>query len=99
MPIEDEKCRYCGSQAEKYKSGTPICWSCWYWVKLDHPAATHWARVAEEFLSNVDFYDLTKYLPACDLTADEIHTLLDGARRVLEHSRATLAGPPRAATP
>jgi len=49
--------------AEKHMSGTPICWPCWNWVKLNGPAARHWLRVGGEFLSNVDMYDLTTFLP------------------------------------
>lgn len=54
----------CGKPADKFSSGVPECWGCWNWRKLDGPAARHWARVSEEFLSNVDAYDLTKFLPA-----------------------------------
>lgn len=40
------------------------CQRCWDWRKLDGPAARHWAKVAETFLSNVDTYDYIHYLPA-----------------------------------
>lgn len=80
--------------AQRYQSGRPVCWPCWNWNKLDHPAALHWAKVAEGFLSNVDAYDLTNYLPACGLTKDEAVAVLEGAQKILEHSRLILEGPP-----
>ena len=78
--------------AEKRMSGTPICWAHWNWVKLNEPAARHWARVAEEFLSNVDMYDVTKFLPACGLTEEQMGTMIDSARKVRDHSIEVLKG-------
>lgn len=77
----------CGREAEKISSGSPECWPCWNRRKLDLPAARHWARVADEFLSNVDFYDLQKFLPACGLTDDEVSTMLLSAKKVKEYSK------------
>jgi hypothetical protein len=49
--------------ATKYMSGSAICTECWYWVKLDGPAHRHWSKVTDEFLSNVDFHDISSFLP------------------------------------
>jgi len=87
----DQDCAHgCGRRADKYSSGTPECWQCWNRRKLDLPAATHWAEAADKFLSNVDAYDLTKYLPACGLSEDDVRVMLESAIRVRDHSRALL---------
>lgn len=78
--------------AEKVMSGTPICWKHWNLVKLDLPAAEHWSKVAEAFLSNVDMYDVMTYLPACGLTQDEMSVMLASARKVLDHSNIVKTG-------
>jgi hypothetical protein len=49
--------------AERGWRGQRICWDCHRWVKMDLPAAEHWLRVSREFLSNVDMYDATSFLP------------------------------------
>jgi hypothetical protein len=78
---------------DKYQSGTATCWSCWNQAKLNLPAARHWAKVAEEFLSNVDMHDVLTYLPNCGLTTEEATTMLASARKVLEFSCQELADP------
>ena len=80
----------CGKPAEKVSSGVPECWPCWNRRKLDLPAARHWARVAEQFLSNVDLYDLMTYLPACGLSPDDARVMLRSARAVLERSERVI---------
>ena len=97
-PVEDKgfgKCG-CGQPADKFSSNQPECWPCWNWRKLDRPAADHWERVAGEFLSNVDTYDLMTYLPACGLTQEEAIAMLRSAQTVLEHSKRIRQGPPHA---
>ena len=90
----DEMCAYGDGNhpAERVQSGTPICWQHWYWVKLNLPAATHWKRVGEEFLSNVDMWDLMSYLPACGLTQEEMTIMLKGAEKVVEFSKRVVEG-------
>lgn len=98
----DANCARCGRPADKWSSNVPECSPCWYRRKLDLPAAQHWAKVAAEFLSNVDMYDLMTYLPACGLSEDEMRTMLHAARKVLEHSEAVKSpdyGKPAAAEP
>jgi hypothetical protein len=80
----------CGKPADKFSSGQRECWGCWNYRKLDGPAARHWAKVAREFLSNVDFYDYSKYLPACGLTPAEIETMIVAAAKVRDHSALLL---------
>jgi hypothetical protein len=92
--IDVVKCNWCGGPSDKYSSGSAICWSCWYWTHMDLPAARHWAKVAEAFLSNVDMYDLIKFLPACGLTKKQIETMLKCAQKVQEHSELVKSGPP-----
>lgn len=53
----------CGRPADKTSSGSPECWGCWNWRKLDGPAARHWAKVTTDFLSNVDAYDYLTFMP------------------------------------
>lgn len=83
----NEPCWNCGNPADKYSSGNPECWPCWNWRKMDFPAASHWAKVAEGFLSNIDLYDLSKFLPACGLSKEEIQATFDSVIRILDHSR------------
>lgn len=83
----DEKCAYCGGPDARTHSGILECGRCWDYRKLDRPAALHWAKVGAEFLSNVDMYDVMTYLPACEMTQDEMHTMLTMARRVEVRSR------------
>lgn len=87
-------CSECGTRpADKISSGSPECWNCWSIRKLDLPAAQHWARVAEEFLSNVDFHDLTAYLPSCGMTKEEMTTMITCAKKVRDHSKALVDNP------
>lgn len=62
-----EKCAYCGKRNNSVSmhSGILECNSCWYDRKLNLPAALHWAKVAEGYLSNVDSWDYGNYAPAC----------------------------------
>jgi hypothetical protein len=83
-------CNFCGHPAEKFQSGIPTCWRCWYLRKMDFPAAEHWAKTAALFLSNVDTYDFLSYFSACGLTKDEAMQMLLNAKKVLEHSRSVL---------
>jgi hypothetical protein len=85
-----QTCAYCGARNESVSthSGILECGKCWNYRKMDRPAALHWAKVGEEFLSNVDMWDVTSYLPACGLTTDEMHTMIRAARKVRDHSKA-----------
>ncbi len=78
----------CGRKADKISSGSPECWPCWNRRKLDLPAAEHWARVGEEFLSNVDMYDLTQYFAKCGLSNEEAETMIRSAQKVRDYSKA-----------
>lgn len=88
------KCSRCGERADRIASGMPECDPCWNWRKLDYPAASHWAKVAAEFLSNVDMYDYMTYLPACGLTREEATLMITAAAKVRDHSDAIKKGPP-----
>ena len=91
----NEPCAYGGDHpAEKYMSGTPICWRHWNWVKLDLPAANHWAKVAKEFLSNVDMYDVLNFMPAAGLADHDFARVLEGAQKILAYSLEVQQGPP-----
>lgn len=72
--------------AEKFMSGTPICWAHWNWVKLDEPAARHWAKAVPEFMSKVDMHDLMTYFPACGVTDEERKVWFDCLRKIQAHS-------------
>lgn len=85
-------CARCGNPADKSSSGMAECWPCWHWRKLDLPAAQHWHKAAEHFLSNVDMYDLMTYLPACGLSQDEMTVMLKAARKVVDHSKKVIDG-------
>jgi len=79
-------------------SNVDECSRCWTYRKLDLPAAEHWARVAREFLSNVDLHDLTSFLPEAldrsDVLTDHA-TMLRAVRAVAEYSERLLKeGPP-----
>ena len=80
------QCNWCGGVAQKYKSGSPICWECWNDVKLNVPAAQHWAPVAIRFLSTVDMYDIMTYFKKCGLEKDEAQVMLKAAQKIFEHS-------------
>ena len=83
------KCAYCGARNETVAthSGILECKKCWDYRNLDGPAAEHWAKVAADFLSNVDLYDLMYYLPKCELTKEESATMLSAAKKVRDYSQ------------
>lgn len=61
--MKGEKCATCGNPADKYSSGTPECWKCWNWRKLDRPAAYYWVKAIDNlftdgFSAAPDFHDL-----------------------------------------
>jgi hypothetical protein len=60
------KCAYCGAENDTVATHSNVeeCSLCWNYRKLDRPAAAHWAKVAREFLSNVDAHDMMTFLPA-----------------------------------
>lgn len=83
--MTEVKCAYCGAEdgSVEYHSGVQECRRCWNYRKLDEPAASHWAKVAKAFLSNVDMYDLTQYMPrVVGLEQSELTAVLTGARRI-----------------
>ena len=80
----------CLGYAQKWKSGAAICYPCWEDVKLNLPAARHWAPAAMHFLCNIDIYDKMTYLKACGLTQEEMVTMLNAVDKVLTHSDALI---------
>lgn len=86
------RCAYCGIRPTwKIASNQPECWPCWYWRKLDGPAARHWKRVTTEFLSNVDVYDLTEFFPKkCHLRRRDAIKMLEFARLLLDSCTAQI---------
>lgn len=90
--VENVRCAYCGIEEGsdgaivEMHSGTYECTKCWYWRKLDGPAARHWAQVAVDFLANVDLYDVTKFFPAAGLTSEETGVMLDAARKLADYA-------------
>jgi hypothetical protein len=72
---------YCGQPAQKISSGTPECWKCWNWRKLDGPAARHWEKVGVEFLSNIDMYDRTEFCKKAGLSQEEFAQMIQLADR------------------
>jgi hypothetical protein len=85
-----QTCAYCGARNESVSthSGILECGKCWDYRKMDRPAALHWAKVGEEFLSNVDMYDWMYYFDKCGLTRDEAVTMIGAAQKVRDHSKA-----------
>lgn len=84
-------CYGCGTPTSDVHSGSYECNDCWYWRKMDGPAARHWAKVGETFLSNVDLHDLMTYLPACLGSQEDAVTLLRLAQKLTGRSQAMLA--------
>lgn len=84
---EFKPCNYCGEPTTGFHSGSWECRACWTWRKLDGPAARHWAKVSEEFLSNIDLHDLQTYFGLCDITRDEANTMLLAARKLRDTSK------------
>jgi len=83
------KCQRCGVEDDTVRTHSNVeeCSKCWDYRKLDRPAALHWAKVGAEFLSNVDMYDIMYYLPKCGLTKEEMHTMLNAAKKVQDYSQ------------
>ena len=83
------KCDYCGArnQSVSMHSGVYECDKCWDYRKMDRPAASHWAKVGTEFLSNVDMYDLMYYFQKAGLTKEEANTMLSAAHKLRDYSQ------------
>jgi len=62
---EPAKCDYCGTSIGQIDvhSGSLECSPCWYDRKMNLPAARHWLPAAEAFLSNIDAWDFTVFVP------------------------------------
>lgn len=84
-------CYRCGSEKTSTHSGRAECGPCWTWRKLDSPAADHWARVAREFLSNIDHWDITHFLPAAGI--EDPIAFLQMAKDLLDYSERVAKGP------
>jgi len=85
------RCSWCGTRPTwKIASGAPECWDCWYWRKLDGPAARYWQRVASEFLCRYDLYDRMDFFPKCGLSNEEAGAMVKGVLRLLEASELML---------
>lgn len=87
---ESLTCAYCGVTGRvdvRLHSGTLECGRCWTYRKLDRPAALHWSKVAAEFLSNVDMYDVETYLPSCGVEGEDVTTSILSARKIEVRSR------------
>ena len=82
---------FCGAETSGYHSGRWECQECWDWRKLDGPAARHWSKVATEFLSNVDCYDLFTYFAKCGISSDEAKTMLESALKLRNASVEMIA--------
>jgi hypothetical protein len=85
-----QTCEYCGrrNQSISVHSGIWECEECWNYRKLDGPAAAHWAKVAADFLSNVDMYDLMHYFQKAGLKHEESETMLTAAQKLRDFSQA-----------
>jgi hypothetical protein len=86
------KCQRCGSADNvSTHSGVDECSGCWNYRKLDLPAAQHWHKVAGEFLSNVDMYDMMTYLPEALSGDDKVDItyaqMLRAVQAVMVHSK------------
>ena len=99
---EPRRCSYCGHVDDgrntvSTHSGREECHGCWNHRKLDRPAAAHWAKVAREFLSNVDAYDVLTYLPKALEGGDRVTdyaAMLRSVQAVAEHSERVLRDGP-----
>lgn len=84
------RCSHCGLVTSedrlKFRRGMYECWPCWNFIKLDGPAARHWAPVIRDLLSNIDMYDQTQFLPAAGLSNAEIGAFFKTAERIILHS-------------
>lgn len=85
-----DKCAYCGETNESVRTHSSIleCRKCWDYRKMDRPASLHWEKVAREFLSNVDMWDIGTFLPVCGMTQDQAAVMLHAANLVLARSAA-----------
>jgi len=45
-------CSHCGNPAQKISSGTPECWKCWNWRKIDSSAAKYWVKGIDSLFNN-----------------------------------------------
>jgi hypothetical protein len=99
------RCQRCGQTdvSVATHSGVEECSGCWHHRKLDAPAASHWAKVSKEFLSNVDMHDMMTYLPraledAVDGNGEPLNLtwgqLLRGVQAVMLHSERVLKDGP-----
>lgn len=95
------KCQRCGIESDTVSthSGVDECSACWNYRKLDFPAAQHWHKVAAEFLSNVDLYDMQTYLPTSLAGDDRVDIdygqLLRGVQAVMVHSKRLIDDGPQ----
>jgi recombinational DNA repair protein (RecF pathway) len=100
VTVTARRCQRCGitDQSVTTHSNVDECSRCWNYRKLDLPAAEHWAKVAREFLSNVDVYDIMTFLPTALVGAERVADhggMLRAARRIMEYSeRLIKEGPP-----
>jgi hypothetical protein len=79
--------------AERRWNGQPICWAAWNRIKLDLPAARHWAEAVEKFKSGVDIYDLMTFWPKrCGLDQEDMHALSAILDKIAQGSQAIIDG-------
>lgn len=85
-------CAYCGTEGEDVEthSGVEECRDCWYWRKLNGPAARFWANHAGDVLANIDVWDTTRFFPAAGLTREETHAMIEALAKLRDYSRAQL---------
>jgi hypothetical protein len=77
--------------AERSWNGQPICWAAWNRIKLDLPAARHWAEAVENFKSRVDLYDLMTFWPKrCNMSKAEIRYLSILLDKIAQGSQAII---------
>jgi hypothetical protein len=90
MTKEINKCQYCGrrNSTVSMHSGVYECDKCWYFRKMDYPAAEHYAKTAKGFIEKVDLYDWTQYFPnRVGLTKEQMSIMLNAAGMVEATSR------------
>lgn len=72
-------------------SGVYECQKCWYWRKLDGPAARHWLKASTEFLSNVDTYDYITFFPnRVGMSQDDFAELISRVAEVMQKCEAMI---------
>jgi hypothetical protein len=85
--------------AERVWSGTECCWACWYWGKMNGPAATYWAKTLKEL--NIDGWDLGNYWPDAfgggEQGQDKALQFLEMIRELQKYAQAQLdeVNPPK----